>query len=435
MSILISVIIFGVIIFIHEFGHFIMAKKNGIYVVEFSIGMGPTLFKFKKGETVYALKALPLGGACQMLNKEMADMDIEGADYERAFETKSVWARMVVIAAGPVFNFVLAFVLALIVIGFAGYDIPEVLIVSNGSAAQDAGLMEGDIIVKYNGKKVDLSREVYLQQYIHPVSDEEIELTVLRDGEKIDLTIEPKETKRYALGISYTADDNEAVIAEVADEGAAMEAGIEAGDVILAINDDEIANGSELNQYLSRNPLTEDEIEILIKRDGEEIIKTVSPSYSGELYVAGFSYNLARTEAKGLSVIKYSFAEVKYQIVQVFESLAMLFKGQLTVNDFTGPVGIADIIDDVYEQSESGGFKAIFLNFANFTIMLSANLGVMNLLPIPGLDGGRLLFLIYEAIVGKPVKKEEYIHLAGLLLLMLFAFYIMFKDIVSCIRS
>ena len=115
----------------------------------------------------------------------------------------------------------------------------------------------------------------------------------------------------------------------------------------------------------------------------------------------------------------------------VFKSLGMLFTGQLGVNDFTGPVGIVDAIDSVYEGSQEDGAWYVFLNLANFTILLSANLGVMNLLPIPGLDGGRLLFLLIEAVRGKPVKHEEYINLAGMLLIMVFAMYILFKDIIN----
>ncbi len=431
MSIVVAVIIFGLIIFIHEFGHFIMAKKNGIFVVEFSIGMGPSLFKFKKGETIYSLKLLPFGGACQMLNKELADFEIEGADYDKAFETKSVWARMVVIAAGPVFNFILAFILALVVIGVAGYDSPEVALVVNDSGADKAGLKEGDIIVKYNGADIDLSRELYLEQYVNPVSEEEIEVTVLRDGKKVDLTIQPEKTKKYALGISYAASEDAAELSEVIEDGAMEEAGVKGGDIILSVNGEKIESGYDLNIYLTKNPLTDEDIEVVVERDGEKLEYTVTPSYSSESYVAGFSYNMARSKVEGPKVILYSLSEIKYQIKQVFESLGMLFKGALTVNDFTGPVGIVDIIDEVYEQSESSGALVVFLNLANLSILLSANLGVMNLLPIPGLDGGRLIFLVYEAIVGKPVKKEEYIHLAGLLLLMLFAVYIMFKDIVN----
>ncbi len=431
MSILVAVIIFGLLIFIHEFGHFIMAKKNGIYVVEFSIGMGPSIFKFKKGETTYALKLLPFGGACQMLNKEYPDESLDAADYERAFETKSVWARIVVIAAGPIFNFILAFALALIVIGIAGYDKPEVLMVSNGSSAMEAGLKEGDIITKYNGKDIDLSREMYLEQYVNPTSDKDIEMTVLRDGKKIDLTLIPQKKKKYVLGMTYRATDKEAVIEEVSKDGALDKAGIKSKDIIVSFDGETIETGAKLNEYLNKNPMDETAKTIVIKRDGEEMTFEVEPTFSSEGYSLGFSYNTYRSEVKGFDVIKYSCSEIRYQVRQVFDSFKMLFRGKLTVNDFTGPVGIVDIIDDVYEQTESQGALIVFLNLANLSILLSANLGVMNLLPIPGLDGGRLLFLIYEAIVGKPVKKEEYIHLAGLLLLMLFACYILFKDIAS----
>lgn len=429
MSILVAVIIFGLLIFIHEFGHFIMAKKNGIYVVEFSIGMGPSIFKFKKGETTYALKLLPFGGACQMLNKEYPDESLDEADYERAFETKSVWARMVVIAAGPIFNFILAFVLALIVIGMAGYDKPEVLMVANGSSAMEAGLKEGDIITKYNGKDIDLAREMYLEQYVNPTSDKDIEMTVLRDGKKIDLTLTPQKRKKYVLGMTYKASDKEAMIEEVSKDGALDKAGVKSKDVIVSFDGEKIETGAKLNEYLNKNPMDETTKTIVVKRDGEEMTFEVTPIFSSEGYSLGFSYNTYRSEVKGFDVIKYSCSEIRYQIRQVFDSFKMLFRGKLTVNDFTGPVGIVDIIDDVYEQTESQGALIVFLNLANLSILLSANLGVMNLLPIPGLDGGRLLFLIYEAIAGKPVKKEEYIHLAGLLLLMLFACYILFKDI------
>ena len=122
MSIFLAVIIFGVLVFIHEFGHFIIAKKNGVRVIEFSIGMGPTIFSFDKGDTKYSLKILPFGGACQMLSKEFPGEEDAVMDVEKSFESKSVWSRMAIIFAGPVFNFVLAFVVALIVVGIILYE-------------------------------------------------------------------------------------------------------------------------------------------------------------------------------------------------------------------------------------------------------------------------------------------------------------------------
>lgn len=168
MSILLALIVFSILVFIHEFGHFLLAKKNGVKVIEFSIGFGPRLFSFDKGETKYSFKVIPFGGACQMLNKDMIseeemkkdkisdeedkisdeemerdkifEVEMEKEDLSRSFESKSVWARMSIVLAGPIFNFILAFVLAIIVIGTVGYDKPVVTNVGEGSSAMEAGL-------------------------------------------------------------------------------------------------------------------------------------------------------------------------------------------------------------------------------------------------------------------------------------------------------
>ena len=432
MSIIFAVIIFGVLVFIHEFGHFIIAKKNGVRVVEFSIGMGPTLFSFGKGETKYSLKLLPFGGACQMLNKELAgEEDIE-MDMEKSFESKSVWSRMAIIFAGPLFNFVLAFFLALIVIGYAGYDPAIITYVDEGSAAEEAGLKKDDIILEYDGSAVDLGREVYLEQYINGISDEEIEIVYERDGKEYTTTLKPKYIEKYMMGIQYLNTPGAPIeISEVVADGPCEAAGVKAGDKIKSINGVEIPDLEAFSAYLTENPLSSETIHLVLDRNGETVEVDVTPTIGLKGYDTGFEYNTARCEASALETIKYSFIEVKYQIKTVFKSLGMLFTGQLGVNDFTGPVGIVDAIDSVYEGSQDDGAWYVFLNLVNFTILLSANLGVMNLLPIPGLDGGRLVFLIIEAFRGKPVKHEEYINVAGMLLIMLFAFYILFKDIVN----
>ena len=140
MGIVIALLVFGFLVFFHELGHFLLAKKNGIAVTEFSIGVGPRLFSFVRGETRYSLKAFPFGGSCQMLGEDGESTD------ESAFHNRSVWARISVVVAGPIFNFILAFLLALIVIGYVGYDKPVVIGVMEGFPAEEAGLMEGDVI-------------------------------------------------------------------------------------------------------------------------------------------------------------------------------------------------------------------------------------------------------------------------------------------------
>ena len=432
MSIFLAVIIFGLLVFIHEFGHFIIAKKNGVRVIEFSIGMGPTLFSFDKGDTKYSLKLLPLGGACQMLSKDFPGEEDTVMDMEKSFESKSVWSRMAVIFAGPFFNFALAFVFALIVIGFVGYDPAVVTNVQQGSAAEKAGLKVGDIITEYDGTNIDVGREIYLEQYIDGIDENGVKITYERDGKEYTTNLKPVYQERYMLGIVYTPGDGKAVISEVTEDGPLEKAGFKAGDYIVEIDGTSISSGKEFSDYVDKNPFSEKKVHIVAHRGDEKIEADIEPVLGIKGYETGFSYNSnGRLKCSALNVIKYSFVEIKYQIKLVFKSLGMLFTGKLGINDFSGPVGIVDAIDTVYEGSKEDGTKYVFINMLNFTILLSANLGVMNLLPIPGLDGGRLLFLIIEAIKGKPVKHEAYINMAGMLLLMLFALYILFKDIIN----
>ncbi len=431
MSILVAVIVFGLLIFIHEMGHFLLAKKNGIRVVEFSIGFGPRIFSFEKGDTRYSLKLLPFGGACQMLGEDYYGEEEVDLDHENSFESKSVWARMAVIFAGPLFNIILAFLLALVVMSFAGYDAPFVNKVEEGSPLYEAGLREGDVITEFDGEKITLSRELMLHLYVDPVTEEDITLTYERDGEEYTITVTPEFRKTYALGISYMADDSAAVMKDIVEDGAFDKAGIKSGDIITKIGDTKIATGAELNSYFMKNPLDDSEVEYTFTRDGEEFTKKIAAVYSGESYVLGFGYNSARVEVDAIDSLKYSFAEIKYQIKSVFKSLGLLFTGELGADDFTGPVGIVDIIDDTYEASKEDGAFYIFLNIANLTLLISANLGMMNLLPIPGLDGGRLIFLIIEAIFKKPVPKkfEGVVTAACMIAIMLFAVYVLINDV------
>ena len=433
MSILFAILIFGLLIFIHEFGHFIIAKKNGVRVVEFSIGMGPTIFSFGKGETKYSLKLLPFGGACQMLNKEMiGEETVTEYDSTRTFESKTVWSRMAIIFAGPFFNFVLAFVFAIIVIGCVGYDPAMVTYVAEDSSAAEAGLKVGDVITKYEGMNIDIGRELYLEQYINGVPDDKINIEYKRDGKTYKATIKPQYVDTYLMGITYDPSASGRVKFTDVTQGYPCEAaGVKIGDAIISINSVDIADVKAFDEYIKEHPFGNEAIHLVLDRTGKSVEVDVTPMKVTQLDT-GFSYNAGGRERCGaIDTIKYAFVELKYQIVSVFKTLGMLFTGQLGVNDFTGPVGVTEIIDDVYEESKEDGADMVALNMLNFALLLSANLGVMNLLPIPGLDGGRLVFLIVEAVRGKPVKHEEYINLAGMLLLMAFAMYILFKDIFS----
>lgn len=424
-SILIGILIFCIIVVFHEFGHLLLAKKNGIMVPEFQIGFGPKLCSFKKGETEYSIRLLPFGGACKMLGEDGDSVD------ERAFTQKGPWARFATIFAGPFFNFILAFIMAVIIIGIVGYDPCYVMSVSEDSAAAKTGLQPGDIITSFDGSNITIGRELAVYFTFEELDGSTIEMSYERDGVEFDTTITPELFRSYKLGFYYTADENPAAISSLVSGGVLEKAGVRAGDVIVGINDVQIASGKEFYDYIQANPLDGSEIEFTIERNGSTSSLSLVPEYI-ESYETGFTYNSNFREKTGpLNVLKYSFVEVRYWIVNTFKSLGMLFRGKLSTNDLGGPVRIVSEIENTVQESKSDGALYVFLNVLNWAILLSANLGVMNLLPLPALDGGRLVFIIIEIIRGKPVppEKEGLVHAIGIILLMILMVFIFFNDI------
>lgn len=324
--------------FFHELGHFLLAKKNGIDVEEFAIGMGPNLISKEYKGTRYCIKLFPVGGLCMMGEDE------EATDSPSNFNNKPVWARISVIAAGPVFNFILAFVFAVILVAMVGYDKPVISSVEEGYPAYEAGIEEGDTIVKMNGKSIHVFREINAYNQFN--QGRETEIVYLHEGEEKSVTLTPKMDK-------------------------------------------------ERNYY----------------RFG----------------IGGGSY----TKANVLTAVQYGVYEVKFWICTTLDSLRMLVTGKIGVDQLSGPVGIVSVVDDTYQQSKSYGVYMVIVQLLNIAILLSANLGVMNLLPLPALDGGRLVFLAIEAVRRKriPPEKEGYVHLVGITLLMALMVFVMFNDI------
>lgn len=424
MKILIAILIFSVIIIFHELGHFLLAKRNGIKVTEFSLGMGPRLLSTQKGETRYSLKLFPIGGSCMMVGEDDDD------DSEGSFNKASVWARISVVAAGPIFNFILAFVFAMIITSVAGYDPARVLQVEENSPAAKAGLQEGDIITEFQGRNIVLGRDLDSYMMLHGLEDEDITLTYKRDGKEKEVSFEAYSEEKYMLGFSYVpTPDGEPEVTQVVLNGAMMEAGVQAGDIIREINGEAIETSQEIQGYWEKNPLDGSEISLGIERDGEVQTISLKPQMTKQIDT-GFVYNLYREKTNFLGVLRYSASEVRYWISNTIESLMMLIKGQFSVNDLSGPVGIIDVIGDSYEEAKEEGTVMVWLQMLYWAILLSANLGVMNLLPIPALDGGRLVFLAVEAVRKKKLDPnvEGMIHFAGFVLLMLLMVFVMFND-------
>lgn len=423
LNILVAIIIFSVIVVFHELGHFLLAKKNGIEVTEFSLGMGPRLLSTVKGNTRYSLKLFPIGGSCMMVGEDGEE------DGPGSFGHASVWGRISVVAAGPIFNFILAFVFALVITSVMGYDPPKVLSVEENSPAEEAGLQVGDIITSFQGKPISIGRDISLYESLYGMQQDQIKMTVKRDGKKIDLNFKAASEKKYMLGFSYVP-DGEPEITEVFVDGAMMKAGVLAGDVITAVDGTKVSTGEELQAYLGEHPLGENAVTITVSRDGKEKEFTVQPTVRTQVST-GFVYNLYREKTNFFGVLKYSAVEVRYWISSTIDSLGLLIKGTFRVNDLSGPVGIVDVIGSSVEEAKSEGTVVMWMQMFYWAILLSANLGVMNLLPLPALDGGRLVFLLIEAVTKKKVNPniEGMIHFAGFVLLMALMVFVFMNDI------
>ncbi|MGN0160350.1 MAG: RIP metalloprotease RseP [Lachnospiraceae bacterium] len=422
MSILIALLILSVIIIIHEFGHFLLAKVNGVGVTEFAVGMGPRILQYKKGETVYCIKLLPFGGSCMMVGED------EECDDAKAFNNKSVWARISIIAAGPIFNFLLAFIMALLIIGNEGYDPCVIAKVEEGSAAYKAGLREGDQIVEIDGDRVYFSREYVLMETVSP--GKALQIVYLRDGVEYTAVLTPEyiETDYYQVGISI----NGLTISSVVKDRPADLAGVMKDDVILAINGEKIETSEQVVSMINNSK--GNSLVLTVLRGNEELNLTVTPKLVHSAgYESGISMNYTRHKAGVVDTVGLSVHEVGYWIDTVFKSLQMMIRGQVGKDDVAGPVGVVSLIGEVVEESKPDGFYYVLLNVFNLMLMLSANLGVMNLLPLPALDGGRLVFLIIEAVRRKPIdrEKEGMVHFIGIILLLILMVFITFNDVLK----
>lgn len=455
LNVILAILVLSIIVIVHEFGHFIIAKANGITVVEFSIGFGPKLIHFRKGETEYCIKALPFGGACTMLGDEFLEMSViqseedddeeltdeekeakkrklaieNGYDMEKSFASKSVWARIAVIAAGPVFNFLLAFVCAVVIVGSLGYDPCDIDVVKDNSPATEAGLQEGDVITKVNGHKVTFYRDFYFYRAYN--ADKTLNITFTRDGEKMTTTVTPQHIKQQKYQVGIMMNEN-CLISSVTKDSPAEKAGLKANDVIKAVDGTAMENSSNVTEAITSSG--GNKVVFTVARDGKNVDVTVEPKMvEVESYDIGFVVYGDRVKTSPIGTLKYSVEEVGYSVKTVIQSLGMLFTGKIGFDSLLGPVGTVSTMSEIVEESKADGAFYVFLNLMNLAALISANLGVMNLLPIPALDGGRLVFLIIEALRGKPVKREHegIVNFIGMILLVILMVVVLFKDIMA----
>lgn len=359
MSVVFALLIFSIIVTIHELGHFIFARLNGVEVLEFSLGMGPRILKFQGKETLYSIKILPLGGSCRMLGEDDFSEDEEllklseeekKERLKRSFNSKSPFAKFSIVFAGPLFNFILAFICALFVIGNTGVDRLKVADVIPDYPAGIAGVMKGDEVIKINGKKMNRFKDFLLYNMTNNVKEYNIEVKRLENG--------------------------------------------------------------EFNTYKYN----------LIPKFNEEQGKNM----------VGISWDTSTSKLSNIfELIKYSLDEVIFNIKSTLAGLKALITGFIGFDQMSGPIGIVNFVGETIKETKDYGIKVQLLSVLSLIILLSSNLGVMNLLPIPALDGGRIVFYIFEIITGRKANKkiEAYVHIAGFIFLMFLMLFIIGSDV------
>ena len=403
-----SIIIFSLVILIHELGHFLAARKVGIKVHEFSIGMGPVLYRKKGKQTDYLIKALPIGGYIRM----------EGEDDETfshdSFNSKSAMKRFFVIFMGPMMNFILAFILFFVIVSTYGISGTTVEYIDADSNEYASGLREGDEIISIEGNRVRFWDDLYEE-----ISENETDYNIVveRDGKEYDFIIE--NSYRYVVGISPTEINGEYTteLSMVNMGYPAAEAGIKVGDRIQSINSIDTDTWEEVKDAIKGSH--GDEIDILVDRNGKSINIDVEPM--NQLTIGFYT----EVEKNIVAAIYGSLFKTVFYIKLMFQFILMLFTGNVGTEAIAGPVGIISMVG---EAAKIGLYPLI-----NLAAFISINLGFMNLLPIPALDGSRLVFIIWEGVSGKriPPDKEGYVHFIGFVFLMALMFFVLYKDILK----
>ncbi|MCC8111503.1 MAG: site-2 protease family protein [Ruminococcus sp.] len=350
ITIIIAVVIFGVIIAIHEFGHFIVAKLHHVQVNEFAIGMGPRILHFQKGETMYSLRLLPIGGFCSMEGED------ESSDNPNAFEKKPVWRRITVVLAGAFMNIVLGFIL-IIVLTCIGTKVPSMTIAQFASTTD----------------------------------------------ESTDETITASESER---------------------------SGLQVGDKIVAIDGEHIFTTTDLVYKLQTTEA--ESFAVTVKRDGEKMtIENVT--FHNDNTEGLIDFAVQGKSKNPVSVVVYSAIDTVATAKLIWMSLMELVFGKYGLQDLSGPVGTVSVI----EQAASSGETILECveSVLNLTIFITVNVGVFNLLPIPGLDGSRFVFLAIEGIRRKPVAKEReaMVHFIGMAALFLLMILVTVQDVVKLV--
>ncbi len=437
MRLLMVILAFNFIIIIHELGHFIVAKLSDIKVEEFSLFVGPKIFSFKKGETTYSLRTFPILAYVKMEGED------EESDSERAFNKKSVPVRAAVIAAGPLANIISAFIIITISYSISGYGTTVVSGVAEDSPAYEAGIMEGDKIVRYDNKRVFQYIEFLNFLYVSKGEPTEIEIEreVLVDGKKqterkvLPIIPEIISGEQYVIGFTRLDDDNSNVVGELAENAPGIEAGLLVGDRIVKLNDVEVSNIDEIRSFMRENK--ENPITVTVEREGYteplEINLTPKKIVGDDNYYIGVAIKEEK-EGSFFDVVKNSAIFTFSNARMVPISLGWLITGKVSFANMAGPVGIGSVMNEAVQDVP---VSSAILRLLELTALISVAIGATNLVPFPALDGSKLVVLAIEAIRRKPIpiEKEALVMTIGFFILIGLAILITTNDIINLVRG
>ena len=431
----------SIIVTFHEFGHYIAARLCGVKVLEFSVGFGKRLFgkRFGKDKTDYKVSALPLGGYVRMLDER--EGNVIDTEKERAFNNQSLLKRTFIVFAGPLFNFILAIFFYFLIFsgGYTGFK-PEVGVIASGSIAQEIGFEEGDRINSVNLNEVRTWSEVTLQIMKVASEKNDIYFEVKRNGKFINLKKVSYELINFEnknilenIGI-YNFFSKSLEVGYVEDNSPAYEAGISVGDKFLSINGEEVNNWFEIVNIIKKSPNKELKISVL-RNDNKEILyarPTIYNSESGKIGRLGVRPYIDQNEvSKNKIQIKHSFYEsLKLSAVKTYDFtiltinfISKLVMGEASLKNISGPVGIAGYAADSFNNG--------YTSFLGLLAMLSISIGILNLLPIPMLDGGHLMYYLVEFIIRRPVPESIQLifQQLGMTFLIFLSFFALYNDI------
>lgn len=419
--------VLGVLVFVHELGHFLAAKRVGIRVLKFQLGFNPTIVSFRRGDTEYGIGALPLGGYVKMAGESPEEPRTGRSDE---FLSKTKWQRFQVLIMGPAMNIVLAFVLTAIVL-YQGAEVPAyedqppvVGVVMTGSPAEKAGLQKGDTILSVSDHPVGTWEQLFVA--IASRGNREVPLKIARGGQELTRTVTPvvpPGQSRFEIADIGVLPNVHPHVRSVSPGQPAEKAGIKTGDIVIAVNGQPITFSGQLKEAISKHP--EEQITVTVLRDGQQETIKATPQKSGSQGLLGIgigdevkSIKPGFVEAIGMSVSK----NIEYSGL-IFQTVWGLITRETSPKQLMGPVAIAQLSG----ESAALGWVALFSLMA----MISLNLGILNLLPIPVLDGGHIFIMALEGIARRDfsVRLKEKMLLAGFVVLMMLMVTVIYNDL------